>query len=445
MALSSALRTLLRAPGANPLWLLSLALPGATQRYGHAPFASASQGMFRAKLLDLGIGGRAMSVGRDGGRLQAVEIGVSLVDSDHQFSKLLYGSSGDEVWGSTATLYLTAAEAVPTLAFANWHTEFSGRLVSGSHKALVWSLILRPNDLPLQGKIPQQRIAIADWPNADTAVLDKPAPLLYGKHSSLGISNTGALPTLYVDKVGYRYLLCLGAAKTVDRVYVDGVLITSGYSVTYPTVAGRLYTVLDFTADQGENAVTCDATGYDATGDTTGALITDPSDILKHLLVNFVFASHPGTGAWYSDSTAPVDTTSFATVKTFLSARSYACSPYIAEPTAAQSALESICTDHYFHPYWTSTGKIGVAVIDNGDVSIYQDTPWLDASRGHEIGESYSLSFRDIEKVKGIEVKHAYQAAPASYSQTLDVRDVSITSAGILTREQRSSPAYVVA
>ena len=63
---------------------------------------------------------------------------------------------------------------------------------------------------------------------------DMVAPVLYGVHDSTGMQQgPGLVPTIYVDTVQYRYLVCAGRAKSIDYVYVDGVQTGSGWAVDH--------------------------------------------------------------------------------------------------------------------------------------------------------------------------------------------------------------------
>jgi len=135
--------------------------------------------------------------------------------------------------------------------------------------------------------------------------------VLYGIHDSTGMQQgPGLVPTIYVDTVQFRYLVCAGKAKSIDYVYVDGVQTGSGWSTSYVTVHGRIYTLIDFTTDQGTAEITCDANGYEAVGDGSGAVITNPATQWAHRLSNFVLGDYM-TGSWLSTN-ALIDSTTLS-------------------------------------------------------------------------------------------------------------------------------------
>src|SRR4029079_11088134 len=127
---------------------------------------------------------------------------------------------------------------------------------------LEWTLNFRANDRPLTAQVPRTTITTYDWPDAPKDSLGQYVPIVYGRHDSSGETNTGALPTIYVDNSGFRYLVSIGHMTSVQRVYKDGTLVNAGCSITNPVVGGRQWTLIDFTTDQGTSTITCDGLGY---------------------------------------------------------------------------------------------------------------------------------------------------------------------------------------
>ena len=136
--------------------------------------------------------------------------------------------------------------------------------------------------------LPKHIIKSSNWANADQTAVGKPYPLIFGSLTNF--------PTLYVDNSGFRYLV--GEVpdgltfNTVSAVYKDGVVVSaSDYSISYATLDGDdiKCVLIDFTADQGTAAITCDCIGIkdDSSGTYTGtasANITLACDILYFLL-----------------------------------------------------------------------------------------------------------------------------------------------------------------
>lgn len=273
-----------------------------------------------------------------------------------------------------ARIYLIPSDSTD---FADWSLRFSGRLQSltqtGEHE---WTAQLGPDDFALVSPIELLRVTDYDWPNAPTASLNKVVPVPYGRHDSGGLTNSGALPTIHVDTVAHRYLFGFGW-HSIDRVYGDGARLTNGgataYSITHPTVNGRVFTLIDFVTGQGSAVITADGTGVEAVGDGTGALLTSPPDQLKHVLSNLVFSRNT-SGVWSSDSSL-VDVATFTAVKTFLSKRAggvdYYGSMYIDGEQTAMEILDAFAESFQVNVIITRAGKVALAARDPNRVLPY--------------------------------------------------------------------------
>jgi hypothetical protein len=415
--LSSAMRTELLKPVPDVTFLLAITVGATTYRFSDVGAMYAGTGNYAAKVLSWG-GGPARGVTLRNSSLELTNFEVMLDDTDQSLTTLLEGASRNSVRGAAATVML----ASKNVASANWFTLYTGRVDTyGQSSKLTWTFQLSPNDLPLQREsLPKAKINVSDWPASKVDVRDDPVPILYGRISSSNGANDGAITCPYVDTGGFRYLVCAGWAKAVDTVYKDGTpVVASAYAITHPVMNGRTYTLIDFTSDQGATAViTCDAQGYETVGDGSGTLITDPPTILKHLLVNWIYGDYK-TGPWLSDSTAPVDTTSFGT--TFFSDRGYQSSVYISG--AKKKGLEVVndfLKSFEAKAYWTTAGKIALAVEDFtswGYVTDYVVTETDDCG-------GWSLVYPTANLVDEIEAQYG-QTPTGGYQQKLSVKDLS--------------------
>lgn len=394
-------------------FLLEFTVGAITYRYSDMG-RPATAGLYESKVLSWGGSiGRGVNLRENSLELNAVEI--VLDDTDQTLTTLLEGSSRHSVRGATATIYLASRN----VAVANWLTLYSGRIDTYSQPApLIWSIQLSPLDLPLQREsVPKARISASDWPASALAVRDLPVPILYGRISSANGANNGAVSCHYVDSGGFRYLVCAGWAKAVDTVYKDGTPVAAAdYSVTHPTVNGRIYTLIDFTATQGASTITCDAQGYESVGDGSGTLLTDPAAIAQHLLVNWIYGDYKA-GAWLSASTAPVDTTSFGT--TFYSDRGYEASVYIS--TAKRRGLDVV--NDFLKSFeakacWTTAGKVALKVEDFTSWSYVTDL----VLREDELS-GWTLGYPVANLVDEVEAQYALTPT-GGYQQTLSVKDL---------------------
>ena len=356
--LSTAMRTeLQKGTGAVVFDVLELTISGTTYRYSTVGAALAGSGTYEAKLLSRGEVARSRQL-----RYASMEfptVDVILDDSDQAFARIVEGSTAYAVRGSTAVLKL----ASPNVASANWFTLFSGRIEALAQPSqLAWQITLAPNHLPLQREsVPKGVISVSDFPSSALSVRDSPLPIIYGRVSSANGANNGAVSCPYVDSAGYRYLVCAGAAKAVDTVYVSGTpTAASNYAVTRPVINGRTFTLIDFTSSQGAATITADVQGYETVGDGSGALITDPPTILAHLLTNWVYGDYR-TGAWASTASV-IDTTSFGT--TFYSDRGAQMSLYLATKRRGGDVINDFCGSFEAKVHWMNSGKIALGIED---------------------------------------------------------------------------------
>lgn len=370
------MKTELQTANPSVFVLLEIDFPSGTKRYSKYGVSSATLGPYESRVVSFGRLGRSAS-SRDN-TLQIPQAQAVLADEDYQFAKIL--GRGERIQNSAVRIKLASAN----VSTSNWYTAFTGRLLSWTNPAQCqWTLTFRAKDLPLTAQRPTTTITKYDWPDAPTDSLNSYVPIVYGRHDSSGETNTGALPTIYVDNVGFRYVVSIGYMTSVDRVYKDGTRQTTGFSITNPLVGGRRWTVIDFTSDQGTSSITCDGLGYGTAGDgtdTNTTFMADPSDQLKHFLVNFIFNEYQ-SGAWFADSTAPIDTTSFAAVKTFWATRAaggpYVGGRYIAEQTTGMAELNNWCKSYEIRCYYTPSGNVAIKADDPNSPTAYISDPWI--------------------------------------------------------------------
>lgn len=437
MALSAAMKAELQKQAPATFRVLSLVINGTTYLYGKQG-GNFGSGPELIEPLVLSFGGGVRGINRTDYSLELSSRQVTLADTDQSFSQIVQGADRNHVRGATATIYLASPNVTP----ANWFTEFAGRVDTyNQSQPLAWTLTLSVEDQPLRREsVPKGEISRADWPAVSVDDEGLALPILYGRKSSANDTNVGALPTYYVDASGYRYLVCAGWAKDVDKVYVDGVLASSGtdYTVTHPILNGRQFTCIDFTSDQGSDAVvTCDAYGYEANGDGTGALISDPLAVLQHLLVNWVYGDYR-SGSWLSSGSAPVDTTSFAA--TFFSDRGYTTPGlYLSERRKGLDVVNDYLASFSLHAWWTTDGKIAVGVEDF--------TAWAYAT-SHIIHQDsllgWSLDYPSSDIVDTVEGSYGYDPITGDYRQYLNVKDLGTGEEAPETVDLPYSPAYII-
>lgn len=402
-------------------WGLSISFPGSTQRLSSEPFTSATGGHYSAKVKSWG--SLSYAISDRSGRLPAVDTRVQVWDTDRTINRLVSGVNANSIRGSAATIYL----ATPTVASSSWLTVFAGKVSKVSFpEPFVAEISLRVDDDQLQRRA-GRNLSRVDWPNAKAAdVFENPAPVLYGSHDAANTqTGPGLIPTLYVDTILHRYLVCAGKAKTLTRVYVDGVQVSAAtYSSAfdYVTKSGRIYTCITFTSDQGDGVVTLDADGYESVGDGSGSVITNPATIWAHRLSNWVFGDYM-TGSWLSTSSL-IDSTTLSAAESYMTTMGAKGSDYDAERRTGYDITARYCNSWRMLTWWTLSGKIGQG-YENPFATPYAGTRWR--WYRDEMGP-FSLVEDDYSVASRITVRQTPSASDGSFLASFEVMDPSVSS-----------------
>lgn len=411
MPTPAALETALAQPAALLHWLVQV---GESWLWCEWDYASAGSGHYVGRIL--AISPWEYGIPRKGYGLQTPQVTIRVTDTDGFWRDVLEGSTGI-VRGSVVTIKVAEA----TVAAASWQTVFTGRLDSWRMTAAYeWELSATQQDQPLLGTFPRGGWVIgrADWPNAAPEVIGLPAPIIAGNRSSVGTSATGSVECLRTDTALFRYLVCAGHAKSVDNVYVDGAIQSSGYSISKTTINGRAYTLIVFTADPGASAsVTADVQGIEATGDGTGALVTDPVAQLTIILDSFVYGDWQ-SGAW-DTGVAPIDSTSWAAATSFLAALAnggYQGSQRIGELMTGVDLINAWCESCGIWCSWSEAGTLVLLYEDHRPTSdgatTYLTTPWLTEDDLGDVAVEYDAStITDRVTVRYLPSASGYMAA----------------------------------
>ena len=393
---------------------VSIAFPGGTMRFASASISSVTGSHYTGRVLNWG----AINYQRSdrGGQLAAVETRVTVDDTDRSIARVYAGASAGSVRGVAATIYLMT----PDVASASWMTIFTGVVTKVSFPSpFVAEITLRTQDDQLQRKSPRGGWALTrqNWPNAEPENYGKMAPINYGTADSSKFQTTPALiPTYKIDGVTFRYLVCAGKAKSITRVFVDGVATPTGWTTEYVTRNGRIYTCLNFTTDQGDAEVTCDLVGFEAVGDGSGAVISNPATQWAHWISNFVLGDYT-SGAWAANSSL-IDSTSLTTAETRLTRIGATGSHYVADPLTGIEITARLCQTYKLRAWWNYAGKIVIAKDDPHVSNPYGGTRWR-----YYRDETGPFAFRDddFQRKTRTVARSAYSASQQSYLQTLEV------------------------
>jgi hypothetical protein len=421
--LSAAMRTELQKVNPKVVAGFEIDLPGGTKRYSMSGQASASRGHFEGKILSFGPITRRIADRRN--NLENFQSAIEIDDKDFELSILLAGPNGNNVRGSAARIVLMSTNVDNSAAF----TYFEGRILSPkATSSLSYIVPFVPNNTPLEKYFPKHSINQFDWPNADSDALGRYVPLVYGQHDSTGVTNEGMVKAFKVDSVNFKYLLSLGYLKSVDRVYSAKTLktVTSDYTIENPIVNGKQFTIINFVADQTDNAITADVKGYETLGDGTGTLIDDPVDQLKHLLVNFVWGDY-SAGTWLPDVSAPIDTVRFTETKTFLAALNFEASRNIFDTQRKGiQVLNEWLDNHRVKGFWAKPGKLAIRPDDPFTEDIYIDDPWVRWNYHQQGQDMPPLDVDDLNVLDRVDISFLYDSANGKFNRTLVVEDPSV-------------------
>jgi len=424
---------------------LEIALPGGNKRYAPVAIGSAAHGGYEPRLL--AAGSIARSVNERTNDLTDVEVEVEVSDggskaADRRRLAIRLATYRQSYRGSVATIRLLS----PNVPDSDSPIVFNGVLDAAEQvRPMVWKLRLRMNNAPVKyGSLPRAIISQADWPSAASAVLGQYIPIVYGTHNSTGITGAGFVPALLVDAIGFRYLVGLGKMKLIRAVYKDGVAVDASlYAVTYPTVNGKLVTLIDFAATQGTSAITVDLDGLSDKADGTGNLITNPADILFHLLVNFVFNDWR-SGEYAAASTAPLDATSFVETAAFLSARGHEGARRLSGDNQVK-ALELInewSNDHGAKVFWKRNGTLAVRMNDPCTARLYSDEQWFHADEDE--GGAFKMPVDTEGVTREVSLPYIFGETAGKFYQVLVVSDLTVTNKVAISMDQPWSASRVV-
>ena len=406
--------------------VVEMTMPGGTRKYAAEGFNSDSGGLYEPRVIEWET--IVQQISDRSGNMGGIETGFTLADTDRSIARLIEGPYGDLVKKSPVVIKL----AHPDYPASSWPVRFTGVVGSwGWPEPMKAHFTVRVDDLQLQRQVPKAAwlITQADFKNCPTDNVGAMAPLIYGHHSQETWSGDGAVTCIYVDNVGFRYLVCAARALLVPRVYVDGTIVTSGYTVTYPVIAGRQYTLIDFTADKGESTITADVDGYEDVGDGTGELITAPTDLIAHFLSNWVFGDYR-SGAWLATSSR-IDTTKLASLASFLALRATAGAYHLGEQVEAANVLKNWLESFYLRGWWTLEGKLAFGVLDPTTPAPYSTTdPVL-----HDDAE-WSMDYEEESVVSSITVSYVHSEAQQKYFQKIEVQDPTATESAEETLDQ---------
>lgn len=336
---------------------------------------------------------------------------------------------------------------------SDYALRFTGILERWSWKAGEVILTIRTDDAALRSFLPNWQLTASEWPHIPAVSIGVQVPLIYGTHDSTGLSGTGMVPCFPVyeqAEVGiWWHVVCLGQAKDVLDVYVNGTIKTEGIGNDYLTAqtymrAGKSYTLIVWvSAVAPGSVVTADVKGYETTGNTaavnagfsdtnpTGTLVDNPVEQMRHLLVNHAEGVYR-SGAWSTGAGSLIDVQSWAEAAQWAEAHGLEGAGYLGG-TVDRKMVGDILNawlNSYpcFRAYWTVAGKIALRVLSL-DFPGYRGAsspPLLTAP--HELGEDGSFAY-DLDTTSitdSYSASYLYGQAFGDYFSSITVIDPDV-------------------
>lgn len=289
----------------------------------------------------------------------------------------------------------------------------------------IYELEIRVDDSALRfAEFPQETLQRVHYTDIPQEHMGLPMPIVYGVYDSLGSVENGLVPGIRVGEGLYH--VGIGRMKSVDEVFKDGVLQTSGYTVNYGTTRGGVVmTDVSFGSDPGASAsITFDVNGLEDVGDGSGTVITNPVRILRHLAANFWFHRWR-TGDWYALSAAPINPRFAAALEQKMDARSYRGAVYFGDVKRKPLAAFNLFTKELgVASWWTPEGEIALGMLDPLEERTYLDSPWLrgDVEDRDGFGELLDVS----AVVRRLSMEYVQVPLDGSFLERLDVMDHTV-------------------
>lgn len=405
--------------------------PTGTKHYASEPFQ-----YFEQRVAEGGLDSVTTAVSERQSELSAMAFRLSLLDTDGAVTRIVEGSR--EVRRSRVVARL----ALATLAEAYWFTFFDGVVNEWQSQSGVVTLGCRTDEFALDGFCPKAPLLAGSVPGLINQSRGTYAPIIYGVHDDQSLEGKGAVKCIPIDcpvepataAAGKYWLVGVGVMKAVPRVYKNGgtaLTLSTNYTLAYPKWGGTTYTAVVIggsgaTTSSTADEVTCDVEGLTDAGDGTGGLITGAAAQLQHFLVNFGYGDWR-TGAWLSEATAPLDTSSFATADTFMAKFGGEGSIYVGGSTEQKRVREVLSGWLRSWPMlrarWSADGKMGLRVIDHAS-GAYVSAPWVQAVRDELAPMQYEAVSGQL--VSRVSLSYLPGQRAGKLWQTLDLQDLAL-------------------
>jgi hypothetical protein len=189
----------------------------------------------------------------------------------------------ENLWGATVDLEIETASGTKT---------WSGVIKSysqDSKRVMTVSAAEDPAE-ELSREIPDEVVRLGTWSNAGASAVNQIIPTTFGGTAADPVIVRGVL----VDRVNFRYVLCVGEIQQIVKVYKNREEITTGFTTSVGSSgAGTLpgYAYVEFSADPRDDAnvwpeIHAEVVGLDLNpgGGLTEAQCRNPARVLFYLM-----------------------------------------------------------------------------------------------------------------------------------------------------------------
>lgn len=400
MALSSAAEAYLATPTPVLAWVLTISPVGGTAlRFAEVDLGSAIRGSFSGRITS--VSDVRIGYGDHRGGIEALEVRIHVEDLDRALASVLEGQEGGRFYGAPVSLELASTGLAPgaSIGLGDWPAIFVGMYDHAEQSRTEGlDLVLRTDDREIQRSLNLPVISAQFAPFAVQPTIGMMAPIVYGLQDSRALvgtvaGTTGSIPTLYLgdyDGTAYRYFVSVAQMFHVERVFKDGVFVsTATWSKYFLDLGPGLFaTCIQFASSQGSSRITVDGIGIHPSPEgVSQPPYTTPPAIMRHLLNNFIFRAWRGgdrSGGWFGDSTR-LDVASWDSAHAYAVRQGMRASLYIGPndvKTRSIDLLAEFSKDHGFRLFWTEANTLAIAIRDTATTSVYQTgSQWIDAGR----------------------------------------------------------------
>jgi hypothetical protein len=387
-----------------------------------------ASGTYRAggRLIE-GVGAVSQSLSQRPSDLGLQTVSFKVADTDFAVSKMLAGRY------NCRRSPVTIRWGHPAVAETDWFASFTGILDDWSAASSAVTINATTDDRPLQGFVERRQVLKGWAPYCPADVLGTYVPVVLGSHDANGLTVGGQIPLVpYAIDSGlgwYKYVVSLGCCKAVNRVYKGSTLltVTTNYTVQQESLGGMWLTTVYLvggTTATATDVITADVDGLTDTNLTTGAVITNPADLLSFAIVSLIYNNWDGV-TQYDETDAPIDATSFSAAgsyfSTFKGEGAYRLGGTKEQQTGLALVNSWLKSHLMVRARWSNAGTIGLKVIDHRWSPYSYDY----LVRSNDVNGAFGFGTSASDIISKVAVEYLYGDAPGKYWQRLETQDLA--------------------